>query len=70
MRRMGLHHDSYDFHDASAFKHQSSGRASSRSSHRHCKALARADKGRERNTARLELRDPAMLQHFRVSIPR
>jgi len=70
MRRMGLHHDGYDFLDAAAFKHQSCCRASSRSSRRHCKTLARADKGRERNTTRLELRDPAMLQRFRVSIPR
>jgi hypothetical protein len=53
MRRFGLHRDGYDFLDMAAFKHQSGGHASSRSSRRICKALARADKARERNTARI-----------------
>ena len=57
MRRLGLHRDGYDFLDKAAFKHQSCGRASSRSSRRICKALARADKACERNTTRLALRD-------------
>jgi hypothetical protein len=61
MRRLGLHRDGYDFLDTAAFKHQSGGRASSRSSRRICKTLARADKARERNTARFALRDPATL---------
>jgi len=59
MRRLGLHRDGYNFLDTAAFKHQSDGRASSRSSRRICKTLARADKARERNTTRLELRNPA-----------
>jgi hypothetical protein len=61
MSRLGLHRDGYDFLDVAAFKHQSGGRATSRSSRRICKALARADKARERNTTRLTLRDPATL---------
>jgi hypothetical protein len=61
MRRLGLHRDGYDFLDIAAFKYQSGGCASSRSSRQICKALARADKARERNTARLALRDPATL---------
>jgi hypothetical protein len=61
MRRLGLHRDGYDFLDMAAFKHQSGGRASSRSSRRICKALARADKARERNATRLALREPDTL---------
>jgi hypothetical protein len=61
MCRLGRHHDNYAFTDAASFKAQTGGRASSRSARHICKALARADKTRERTTAWLALRDPATL---------
>jgi hypothetical protein len=61
MHRLGRHYDNYAFTDAASFKAQAGGRASSRSSRHICKALARADKARERTTAWLAFRDPAML---------
>jgi hypothetical protein len=61
MRRLGRHHDNYTFTDTASFKSQTGGRASSHSSRRICKALTRADKARERTTARLEHRNPATL---------
>jgi hypothetical protein len=61
MRRLGRHHDNYAFTDTASFKAQTGGRTSSRSARHICKALARADKARERTTAWLALRDPAPL---------